>query len=71
MHKLGEHLPIIAEDLGIITDEVCKLRDAYHLPGMKILQFAFEDLQDNDFLPHHYLKKTPSVTVAPMITILL
>ncbi|QUI21415.1 4-alpha-glucanotransferase [Vallitalea pronyensis] len=57
-HKLGEHLPIIAEDLGVITDEVCQLRDAYHLPGMKILQFAFENLKDNDFLPHHYIKNT-------------
>ncbi|GMQ56055.1 4-alpha-glucanotransferase [Vallitalea sediminicola] len=51
---LGTNLPIIAEDLGIITDEVKKLRDDYNLPGMKILQFAFEDLADNEFLPHNY-----------------
>lgn len=45
---------IIAEDLGIITEEVEKFRDAYKLPGMKILQFAF-DSADNDYLPHNYL----------------
>ena len=46
----GKDLPIIAEDLGIITDEVCALRDRYELPGMKILQFAFEDY-DSAYLP--------------------
>jgi 4-alpha-glucanotransferase len=57
-HSLGNDLPIIAEDLGIITDEVKKLRDDYNLPGMKILQFAFEDMKDNDFLPHNYTFNT-------------
>lgn len=51
---LGDYLPIIAEDLGIITEEVEALRDAFGFPGMKVLQFAFEDLKDNDFLPHNY-----------------
>jgi len=51
--KLG-NLPIIAEDLGLITDEVVKLREAFDLPGMKILQFAFSDGPDDDFLPHNY-----------------
>ena len=50
---LGKNLPIIAEDLGIITDEVKNLRDSFYLPGMKVLQFGFEDLKDNDFLPHN------------------
>ncbi|GMQ64963.1 4-alpha-glucanotransferase [Vallitalea maricola] len=54
INTLGIELPIIAEDLGIITDDVKKLRDDFNLPGMKILQFAFEDLEDNDFLPHNY-----------------
>lgn len=54
MKALGHHLPIIAEDLGIITEEVRNLRDTYHLPGMKVLQFAFESHKDNDFLPHWY-----------------
>ena len=45
------HLPLVAEDLGIITPEVEALRDRYHLPGMKILQFAFEGSADNPYLP--------------------
>ncbi|MEA1985910.1 MAG: 4-alpha-glucanotransferase, partial [Candidatus Marinimicrobia bacterium] len=50
--ELGE-LPIIAEDLGVITDEVKELRDEFNFPGMKILQFAF-DSENNQFLPHNY-----------------
>ena len=52
-NELGD-LPIIAEDLGEINPEVFVLRDEYGLPGMKILQFAFDDGLDNEFLPHHY-----------------
>jgi 4-alpha-glucanotransferase len=52
--KLGKGLPIIAEDLGIITKEVRELRDTFNFPGMKILQFAFEDLGNNEFLPFNY-----------------
>ncbi|MBT3193563.1 MAG: 4-alpha-glucanotransferase, partial [Verrucomicrobia bacterium] len=52
-HELGE-LPIIAEDLGVITPEVEELRDSNGFPGMKILQFAFDSAEDNDFLPHNY-----------------
>ena len=51
---LGKNLPIIAEDLGVITPEVKELRDTFSYPGMKILQFAFEDLDNNDFLPFNY-----------------
>jgi len=51
--ELGE-LPIIAEDLGVLTEEVIKLRDNYNFPGMKILQFAFSDNEANSFLPHNY-----------------
>ncbi len=51
--QLGE-LPIIAEDLGVITDAVVKIRDDFNLPGMKILQFAFAADPDDDFLPHNY-----------------
>ena len=50
---LGE-LPIIAEDLGVITPDVLALRDRYHLPGMKILQFAFEKEPIN--LPHYHVQ---------------
>jgi len=47
-------LPLIAEDLGIITDEVTALREAYGLPGMKILQFAFGGDKDNPYLPKNH-----------------
>ncbi|HKJ46571.1 MAG TPA: 4-alpha-glucanotransferase [Balneolales bacterium] len=52
--ELGE-LPIIAEDLGVLTEEVNLLRDNYNFPGMKILQFAFSDNEANSFLPHNYV----------------
>jgi 4-alpha-glucanotransferase len=51
--RLGD-LPIIAEDLGVITPEVEALRDGFNLPGMKILQFAFGSDDDNPYLPHNY-----------------
>jgi 4-alpha-glucanotransferase len=50
---LGE-LPIIAEDLGVITPDVEALRDGYHLPGMKVLQFAFGGGPESPYLPHNY-----------------
>ena len=50
---LGD-LPIIAEDLGIITPEVEQLRDELGLPGMKILHFAFGGGDDHPYLPHNY-----------------
>jgi 4-alpha-glucanotransferase len=48
-------LPIVAEDLGVITPEVEALRDGFGFPGMAILQFAFgSDAHANDFLPHSF-----------------
>ncbi len=47
-------LALIAEDLGVITPEVDALRKRYHLPGMKILQFAFSGGADNPYLPFHH-----------------
>jgi 4-alpha-glucanotransferase len=47
------NLDLVAEDLGIITDEVEALRKKYNLPGMKILQFAFSGESDNPYLPHN------------------
>jgi len=46
-----DYLPIIAEDLGVITPDVEKLRRNFELPGMKILQFAFDGNEDNPYLP--------------------
>ncbi|MDP8921653.1 MAG: 4-alpha-glucanotransferase [Chloroflexota bacterium] len=59
-HALGE-LPIVVEDLGDITPDVIRLREALGFPGMKVLQFAFgEEAQrevptgENPYLPHNY-----------------
>lgn len=52
--KLGT-LPIIAEDLGIITPDVEQLRDHFGFPGMKILQFAFDSGPENPYLPQNHL----------------
>jgi 4-alpha-glucanotransferase len=51
-------LPLIAEDLGIITPEVLALRERLHLPGMRILQFAFGGAAEDRFLPHNYEHNT-------------
>lgn len=53
--RLGQ-LPILAEDLGIITPEVEALRDRFGFPGMRILMFAFQSDADNTHLPHHYVQ---------------
>jgi 4-alpha-glucanotransferase len=47
-------LPVLAEDLGVITPDVVELRERFALPGMKVLQFAFSG-PDNPFLPHHHV----------------
>lgn len=47
-------LPVVAEDLGVITGSVEALRKEFDFPGMAVLQFAFEDDPTNDFLPHNY-----------------
>ncbi|HKG22854.1 MAG TPA: 4-alpha-glucanotransferase [Blastocatellia bacterium] len=54
--RLGE-LPIIAEDLGVITPDVESLRDDFGFPGMRILQFAFRSDSNSD-LPHSYIPNT-------------
>ncbi len=56
------NLPIIAEDLGLITPEVEALRDEFNLPGMRILQFAFGGGPDNPYLPHNYTRRTVAYT---------
>jgi 4-alpha-glucanotransferase len=53
---LGE-VPFIAEDLGLITDEVHRLRDRHELPGMKVMHFAFSGEPDHPFLPHTYPRR--------------
>ncbi len=59
--EFGE-IPLVAEDLGIITEEVDTIRRDFKLPGMKILQFAFGDSAQNPYLPHNYEKNTVAYT---------
>ncbi len=54
LKHLGD-VPILAEDLGVITPEVEALRDKFNFPGMKILQFAFGTDMESKFLPHNYI----------------
>jgi 4-alpha-glucanotransferase len=67
--ELGEEIPIVAEDLGFITEEVKALRDGLGLPGMRILQFAFDATEsgtafdpENSFLPHNYAERCVAYT---------
>jgi 4-alpha-glucanotransferase len=50
----GGKLPFIAEDLGLITPDVISLRDGFHIPGTRVLQFAFDGSADNPHLPRNY-----------------
>jgi 4-alpha-glucanotransferase len=54
--QLGD-LPLVAEDLGIITDEVHALRERHKLPGMVVLQFAFDGMEDNPHLPANHASR--------------
>jgi len=57
----GTGLPILAEDLGLITPDVIELREAFDLPSMKVLQFGFTG-PDNEFLPHNYVRNCVAYT---------
>ncbi len=50
----GGELPIIAEDLGLLTPSVRQLLEETGFPGMKVMQFAFDPSADSDYLPHKY-----------------
>ena len=55
-------LPLIAEDLGLITPDVIQLRDSQNLPGMRVLQFAFDGSPQNSHLPENYIPNTVAYT---------
>ena len=55
-------LPFIAEDLGLITADVYALRDQFHVPGTRVLQFAFDGNSDNPYLPHNYVSNAVAYT---------
>jgi len=54
LFKTFPNLPLVAEDLGVITDDVIQLKNEFSLPGMKVLQFAFDGNNHNPHLPHHH-----------------
>ena len=56
LNKYLGDLPILAEDLGVITPQVEALRDEFNFPGMKVLQFAFGKGMQSKFLPHNYIQ---------------
>ena len=60
--EIGTPLPIVAEDLGLITPEVHALMDRLGLPGMAVFQFAFGSGPDNAFLPHTYRQRLVAYT---------
>ncbi|MEW6085412.1 MAG: 4-alpha-glucanotransferase [Chloroflexota bacterium] len=55
------NLPIIAEDLGLVTPDVIALLEEFQLPGMRVLQFGFSG-PDNPFLPHNYVENCVAYT---------
>jgi 4-alpha-glucanotransferase len=59
--KLG-HVNIIAEDLGVVTDDVRTLVKETGFPGMKLLQFAFDSREENDYIPHLYPRNVIAYT---------
>jgi len=54
LFKCFPNLPLVAEDLGVITDAVIALKNSFNLPGMKVLQFAFDGNTKNPHLPHQH-----------------
>ena len=50
----GDEIPVIAEDLGFLTPEVYELLEKTGFPGMKVLEFAFDDSEESSYLPHNY-----------------
>jgi 4-alpha-glucanotransferase len=55
-------VPMVAEDLGIITDAVRKLKQKHKLPGMAVLQFGFDDFDDNPHKPRNITENTVAYT---------
>ena len=55
-------LRLIAEDLGFLTPQVLQLRDESGLPGMKVLEFAFDSPEPSPYLPHTYIQNTVCYT---------
>ena len=56
--EFGNDMPIIAEDLGLLTPEVTEMLEKSGFPGMKVLQFAFDGGTENEYLPHNHCKNS-------------
>ncbi len=61
LNSIGQ-VPIIAEDLGLITPDVVELIHHFQFPGMKILQFAFDSSEGNDHVPHNFVPNSVAYT---------
>ena len=59
--RLGR-LPVVAEDLGIITDGVRELMRRFGFPGMAVMQFGYESDPDSTFLPHNFIRELIAYT---------
>ena len=60
LHRLREafpDLPLVAEDLGVITEDVLELKNGFGLPGMRVLQFGFDGEPDNVHVPHRHVRE--------------
>ncbi len=62
LRKKFKPLPLLAEDLGLVTPDVIRLRDEFGLPGMRVLQFAFGGDADNPHLPRNYSTNSVAYT---------
>lgn len=58
LREVFDHLPLVAEDLGLITPEVIALKDRFRLPGMSVLQFGFSGLPDNPHAPENLVQNS-------------
>ena len=65
LHRMREafpDMPLVAEDLGVITDDVLELKNGFGLPGMRVVQFGFDGLPDNVHVPHRHVRECVAYT---------
>jgi len=65
LHRMREafpDMPLVAEDLGVITEDVLELKNGFGLPGMRVVQFGFDGLPDNVHVPHRHVRECVAYT---------
>ena len=65
LHRMREafpDMPLVAEDLGVITEDVLELMNGFGLPGMRVVQFGFDGLPDNVHVPHRHVRECVAYT---------